>query len=257
MKLSLSARILQGAPPMSTVEFVNLARDTGFDMVELRANQVAPDSSDADLAELRQSLETAGIGVSMIVIGGNNPLQPASLASWVAVARALGAVNLRASGTVEELQRGAQSLPSDMRLVCQMHSGSAFENISLAAESLARIPCDRFGLMPEPANLLFAGERWSQELFAPLGNRIFGCNAQSIALDPQSDTKVEMNDGRRVPFARLDWPANTALDFPGFVAALQASSYDGFVNFIDPCHPTMTVRELAASTAKYARQYLD
>ena len=172
------------------------------------------------------------------------------------VARALGTVNLRASGTVEELRAAADSLPEDLRLVSQMHSQSPFENVALAAETLARIPDPRFGIMPEPANLLFAGESWASDLFTPLKGRIYGCNAQSIGLDPSSDTRVVMNDGRQVPYSRLDWPANTGLDFPGFIAALQAIEYDDFINFIDPFHPDLTVYDLAASTATYARQCL-
>ena len=251
MKLSLSGRILQGAPEMSTVEFIRLAQDTGFDMVELRANQVPVDSSDADLVAMRQVLDDAGISVSMIVTGGI-----AEVASWVRVARALGAVNLRVGGTVEELLAAVDLLPEDLRLVTQMHSQSLFENVTLAAETLARIPDTRFGVMPEPANLLFAGEKWSSDLFAPLKGRIYGCNAQSIGLDPSSDTQVVMNDGRRVPYSRLDWSANTALDFPGFIAALQAVGYDEFINFIDPFFPDLTVHDLAAGTAAYARQCL-
>ncbi|MBT3342227.1 MAG: sugar phosphate isomerase/epimerase [Gemmatimonadetes bacterium] len=251
MKLSLSGRILQGAEPMTTTQFIHLARDTGYDLVELRSNQVPVDGSDAELAALRQVLDTAGIGVSMIVAGGIG-----EVTDWVRVARALGAINLRANGNVEELAAAAESLPDDLRLVCQMHSGSVFENVSLAAESLARIPSDRFGVMPEPANLLFAGEIWSPDLLLPLSGRIYGCNAQSIALDPESDSSVPMNDGSTVPYSRLDWPANTVLDFPGFVAALQAARYDDFINFIDPFHPDMSVQDLAASTAAYARQCL-
>jgi len=66
-----------------------------------------------------------------------------------------------------------------------------------------------------------------------------------------------MNDGRQVPCGRVAWPANEALGFPAFLAALQAAGYDGFTNFIDPFHPELTVRELAASTATSARQCLD
>ena len=41
----------------------------GFDLVELRANQVPLDSTDAELAELRRVLDESGVGVSMIVVG--------------------------------------------------------------------------------------------------------------------------------------------------------------------------------------------
>lgn len=251
MKLSLSARILQGAPAMSTVEFINLARETGFDMVELRADQLSCDSPPETVDQVRGALNAAGISVSMLVVGGS-----ADVLSWVPVARAVGATNLRANGTADELNAAAEALPDDLRIVCQMHSGSAFENVADATAALAGMPCGRFGLMPEPANLLFAGDRWSTDLFAPLADRILGCNAQSIALDAASNAEVVMNDGRRVPYSRSDWPANTALDFPGFISALQATGYDDFINFIDPFHPDMSVHELAASTAAYAREVL-
>jgi sugar phosphate isomerase/epimerase len=249
VNLSLSGRILQGAPGMTTPDFIGLARDTGYDLVELRANQVPLESSEAELSKLREILGRAGIGVSMIVIGNAD-----LAASWVRVARALGATNLRTNGTVETLAAAASALPSDLRLVFQMHSGSPFENVARAADSLSQISSDRFGLMPEPANLLFAGETWRDDLLAPIGGRIYGCNAQSIALDPKSDSVVVMNDGRKVPFSRCAWPDNKALGFPAFIAALRAVGYNDFINFIDPSQPGMSVFDLAASTAAYARQ---
>lgn len=251
MKLSLSGRILQGGPEMTTPEFIRLASDTGFDLVELRANQVPLESTDAELAELRQILDDCGVGVSMLVVGNAD-----DAVSWVDVARALGATNLRANGTVDTLATAAEALPDDMRLVFQMHSGSPFENVSDAVESLAKISSDRFGLMPEPANLLFAGETWHNDLFAPLKGRIFGCNAQSIALDEDSESAVKMNDGREVPYSRCAWPENDALGFPAFISALRAVGYDDFINFIDPFQPGMSAHDLASSTASYARQCL-
>ena len=249
MKLSLSGRVLQGAPEMTTPDFIRLARDTGFDLVELRATQVPLESTDAELANLRQVLDAAEIGISMIVMGKAD-----EATSWVRVAHALGATSLRASGTLDTLAAVAASLPPDLRLVFQMHSGSPFENVSDAVESLRQISSDRFGLMPEPANLLFAGETWHDDLFAPLKGRIYGCNAQSIALDTESDAAVVMNDGRKVPYSRCAWPDNEALGFPAFVAALRAVGYDDYINFIDPFQPGMSVYELASSTADYARQ---
>lgn len=249
MRLSLSGRILQGAQEMTTPDFIGLARDTGFDLVELRANQVPVDSTDEELADLRQTLDNAGIGVSMIVIGNAD-----QAGAWVRVARALGATNLRAQGTLETLGNAAEALPDDLRLVFQMHSGSPFENVSMAADSLAKIPSAGFGLMPEPANLLFAGESWHDGLFAPLKGRIYGCNAQSIALDETSDSAVTMSDGRKVPYSRCAWQDNVSLGFAEFIGALRAVGYDDFINFIDPSLPGTSVHELAKSTADYARQ---
>ena len=234
---------------MSTPDFIRLAADTGFDMVELRANQVPLESTDAELSKLRGVLDDSGVGVSMVVVGDAD-----QAADWAGVARALGTSCLRVSGTVEAFAAAAESLPDDLRLVFQMHSGSGFENVAQAAESLARIPSDRFGVMPEPANLLFSGETWSDDLFVPLKGRIYGCNAQSIALDPGSDTSVPMNDGRKVPYSRRAWSDNAELGFPAFIAALRAVGYDDYINFIDPSLPGTSVRDLAAGTAEYARQ---
>ncbi len=253
MKLSLSGRILQGgAPPMSTAEFIALARDTGFELVELRASQVPRTASAAALAAVRAALDRAGVGVSMLVID-----DLAQLEAWVPIARILGTRLLRAGGPVERLRAAAAALPDDLRLAAQMHSQSPFEDVAQAAAALAGIPEQRFGLIPEPANLLFAGARWTDELFLPLRGRIYGCNAQSIALDPGSSAAVTMNDGRQIPYGRLPWAANEALDFPGFLRALRAAGYDDFVNFIDPWYPQLSVREWAASTAAYARRCLE
>lgn len=196
-----------------------------------------------------EEISSKGMGVSMIVIGNAD-----QAVSWVRVARALGASHLRANGTVDALAAAATSLPSDLRLVFQMHSGSPFENVALATDSLRQIPSDRFGLMPEPANLLFAGETWRADLFAPLKGRIYGCNAQSIALDAKSDAMVVMNDGRKVPYSRCAWPDNKALGFSAFIAALRAVGYTDYINFIDPSQPGLSVYDLAASTAAYARE---
>jgi sugar phosphate isomerase/epimerase len=249
MKLSLSGRALEGAPEMATPDFIRLAGETGFDMVELRAKQVPLESTDAELAALRRVLDDCGVGVSMIVVGAAD-----QAAEWAGVARALGASSLRVSGTVEDFAAAAETLPDDLRIVFQMHSGSPFENVADAADSLSRIPSDRFGLIPEPANLLFSGETWSDDLFVPLKGRIYGCNAQSIALDPESDTSVPMNDGRKVPYSRRPWAENAELGFPAFISALRAVGYDDYINFIDPSLPGTSVRDLSAGTAQYARQ---
>ena len=89
---------------MTTPDFIRLARDTGFDMVELRANQVPLESTDAELAELRRVLDDSGVGVSMIVVGGAD-----QAAEWAGVARALGTSSLRVSGTVEDFAAAAET----------------------------------------------------------------------------------------------------------------------------------------------------
>ena len=248
MKLSLSGRLLEGAPPMSTVEFIRMAARAGYDLVELRLHQVPCDVAAEPLAAVRKALAETGLGVSMLVIGAAN-----GVAKWLPVAEALGTELLRVNGTVAEIEAACGQLRGGMRLVSQMHTASPYEDIPSAAAYLAQLPDARFGLMPEPSNLLFAGATWSPELFAPLRGRILGCNAQSIVMAPDAEASVKMNDGRTVHYQRVNWPDNAVIRLGTFVAALRQAGYDGFINFIDPAMPGRDLREYAAETARFAR----
>jgi sugar phosphate isomerase/epimerase len=251
MKLSLSGRIFEGGPAMPAPAFVRMAKQAGYDMVELRASQVPADSTGDALASIKAALDETGLDVSMLVIG---PAKDAT--KWLPIARALGSRNLRASGSSAELLAACKQIDPCMRIVYQMHSGSLFEDVVTTVRTLAEIPDDRFGVMPEPANLMFAGERWHRDLLLPLRGRIYGCNAQSIVLRAGAESRLRMNNGREVRYGRMDWPENDQIDLPGFVAALQAAGYRDFINFIDPCPKGRSVSEFAAQTAAFARQAL-
>jgi sugar phosphate isomerase/epimerase len=251
MKLSLSGRLLEGAAPLPTVEFIKLAAAAGYDLVELRLHQVPNDPAAPALAEIRQALAETGLGVSMLVIGA-----PTGVAQWQPIAEALGTTRLRVHGSAADILAACGQLRGAMRLVSQMHTASPYEDIRSAAAFLAQVPDPRFGLMPEPANLLFAGETWRADLFAPLRGRILGCNAQSIVMADSGATTVKMNDGRVIPYQRVNWPDNQAVRLPEFAAALRQAGYDDFINFIDPAMPGRDLREYATETARYARAAL-
>ncbi len=252
MKLSLSGRLLDGAPPMSTVDFIHLAARAGYDQVELRPHQVPFDLAPEPLAAICDALRQTGLGVSMLVIGA-----AADVEKWLPVARALGTARLRVSGSPDDIRDACTRLPDGMCLVYQMHSASPFEDIRSAAAALADYPDPRFGLMPEPSNLLFAGETWSPDCFDPLRGRILGCNAQSIVMDPDAEASVGMNDGRKIHYRRVNWPDNHRVRLDAFIAALRQVGYDDFINFIDPAMPGRDSEEYAAETAAYARTIVE
>lgn len=250
MYLSLSARIVESSDPRPGVaEFARLAATTGYRAIGLRKWQLTPETTPNGLDEIVVELREADIRVSSI------STVPDAVKAIAPMARALGVKTLRVSGPPAELAAATEFLDDDMRLGPQMHTGGEFENIKLAAEALDRIGAPKLGVIVEPANLRFAGEEWSRDVFAPLAGRIIGCNLQSIAAG-SGEAAVTMRDGTKVPFKRVPAEENSQIDFPGFFAALHAVGYDGYVDVIEPASPVLTNDQIARSTAQYLRRVM-
>jgi len=170
----------------------------------------------------------------------------------VPLARTLGCKTFQASGSPEELAAAAEALDEDMRLGPQMHTNGVFESVKLAAETLGAVDDSRVGVVVEPANLMFAGEVWSDSLFAPLAGRIVGCNVQSLQVG-EGEAALTMADGSQRSYCRVPAAENAQADFPGFFAALRAAGYDGYVDVIEPADAERSVEEVARSTADCLR----
>src|SRR5438067_2320802 len=66
-RLSLSGRIIEieyRSCELSVPEFLLLARESGFDAVELRATQLPPGTTRAEAEKLRRAADDLGLGVS-------------------------------------------------------------------------------------------------------------------------------------------------------------------------------------------------
>jgi len=239
MKLYLSGRILETFDPRPGLEeFVSLAKETGYDGVGLRQWHIPQGREEID--NLKRLLDDAGMDVCSI------RTTPELLQQAIEAARALGVKVLRMwDGYVE----AAPSLDAGMRVGPQMHTGGEFENVSMAARTLAKIESSKVGVIPEPANLMLAGETWSEGLFAPLAGRIIGCNIQSIAVG-QGEGSLTMSDGRTVNYERIPFSENDQADLPGFFSALRAVGYDHYVQMIDVVPENESLKEFAAECAK-------
>src|SRR4051812_15197689 len=106
MKLSLSVRIVE-APCKTKLfvpfeEVVDIAKETGYQAICLRASAGGVDTPVARLREMRKSVEDAGLFVSMVTADFNVPLNneqgPQSLRDIgpsLAVAEAVGCTLIR------------------------------------------------------------------------------------------------------------------------------------------------------------------
>lgn len=252
MKIYLSARIIErAASPVAFSDFLAMAADAGYDGVGLRQAQVMPELDEAALAKMRALLDSHGLGVCSL------PLS-APPAYYVQIARRLGVKVLQTGGTPEEMSELAAGLDADMALGPQMHTRGDYENVSLAAENLRRAADRRVGVIVEPANLMFTGAKWSAALFEPLRGRIIGCHLQSVELmdEGSGGAKVVLRDGRSVCYRRVGLAENRQIDLCGFLRALSAAGYDGFINVIEPARPGADSAVLAAETAQALRRAL-
>lgn len=226
-----------------------MAADAGYDGVGLRAAQVAPELDEAELAKMRTLLDRHGLGVCSLLF------RPPP-ARCVEIACRLGVKVLQACGapTPEELSGLAAGLDADMYLGLQMHTGADCENVPLAAEYLRRAVDRRAGVIVEPANLMFAGAgHWDEYFFEPLRGRIVGCHLQSAELVDEGPVGLKLRDGRRVCYRRVSLPRNRQIDIRGFLRALRAVGYGGFINVIEPFRPGVNSKVLVAETARALR----
>jgi len=250
MYLCLSGRIVEASNPRpNLVEFVRLARDTGYQGVGLRQWQITPQTTDQEMRQLEAELAATGLRVSSI------STTPDAVKALVPMARALGVKTFRVAGPPLALARAADGLDADMRLGPQMHTASEFETVALAAQALGLADDHRVGVIVEPANHLMAGEVFSRSLFAPLAGRIIGCNLQSLEVG-SGDSVLTLRDGAKITYRRVDPAQNRQIDFPAFFEALLAAGYNEYVDVIEPAARDKSIEETARGAAEYLRGVL-
>lgn len=72
-------------------------------------------------------------------------------------------------------------VPDDMHVAMQMHTRGDFETIADYVKSFATKYSDpRIGIFPEPGNLQLVGETFSEDMFLPIKDRIYGYFFQSL-----------------------------------------------------------------------------
>lgn len=167
MRVCLSGRIAEGSPRMPTIrEFTALAKDSGYDGIGLRPWQTPPNMSDSQIDELAGTILDSGLTVCSITSDCSR--------QTVTLAQRLGTKVIQIGGPPESWTRQAINLPADMRAGPQMHTGTPYERIGLAAEVLATLGDARLGMVIEPGNLLLVGTRYGRDTFEPLRGKTSG-----------------------------------------------------------------------------------
>ena len=257
MKLSLSGRLVETADgPLLTVdEFLATARRCGYDAVDLRASQLGPTTPAGQLADIRAALDRHGLGVFETGWAGNldGPARD-DFRRFADLSAELGAAGVRCAGDLDTLRLAARlAAPAGLSVFYQMHTGGPFETVASAARALEEIREPNVAVLPEPANLLLAGERFAEDMFAPLAGRIGGVHVQTLEARDDADDAVPLADGTEVRYARVPYAANRQIDFATFFAALRRAGFAGHVNELEPCPGPEALEGTLRSAARFLR----
>lgn len=237
--LSLSGRVIEieyRFCELSVPEFLRLARECGFDAVELRATQLPAGTPLAEAERLRQVADELSLSVSCCsppgVTADGAGLQ--RLEQFAGLARALGCEHIKIwVGDVDWLQQACDRLePHGLTLLAQTHTGGPFETITSCLETLARIGRENFGLQYDPANLFEARQEYGEAAVQRLGPHLRQLSVQSVRLARPDEPDVWEHAGRCYRRCLLDDPG--ALDYAAVFGGLRSIGFDGCVLVNEP-----------------------
>jgi sugar phosphate isomerase/epimerase len=137
-----------------------------------------------------------------------------------------------------------------------MHTGGPFETIAAAAQAVAEIAEPNFSVMPEPANLLMAREKFTPDMFAPLCGRIGGVHVQTLEVRPDAKNALKLKDGTEVRYDRVEYADNRQTDFATFFEALRRVGFDGYVNELEPYPGKENLEETVAKAAQFLGRFV-
>ena len=198
MPLSLSVRIVE-APCKTRLhipfeQVVELAAETGYAAVCLRASAGGVETPRSELQNMGQIVLDHGLTVSMVTADSDVPLNNADgpnslrdIGPSLDVAEALGCRLIRICMKKREdipwaREAAGRAAERGIRLAHQCHTTSLFEQVDGILEVLAEIHCPNFGIIYEPANLMLCGETYGAETLRRLQPYVMNAYVQNHRL---------------------------------------------------------------------------
>ncbi|MFH1008595.1 MAG: sugar phosphate isomerase/epimerase family protein [Candidatus Latescibacterota bacterium] len=251
MKLSLSGRMFEKdyrdcALPMA--DFVALAKDIGYQGVELRKTQVSLDTPAPEVTRIGRMLEKAGIAVTCLTTRGillETQEHFSLFEKYVDLAKTLACRLIKTGGDIPWLQRAADhAAEHGITLASNTHIKTPFETVSSASERLRAIGRKNFRLIYDPANLFMAGEDYGATAIEAL--------ADSIAyVTVQCPQRTRQTQGEHLIHYKgfsyqhgLPGQEGTP-DFSSVFTGLRQIGYDGWISVVEPKRAGMSSQKLA------------
>lgn len=274
MKLSLSVRIAEAACKtklnLPLEEIARIAAETGYEAICMRASAAGVQSSKNGLAGICETIQKAGLAVSMVTADFDVPLNNANgpdslrdIEPSLDVAESLGCdlirVCMKKPDDIPHAREAAKRADErGIRLAHQCHTASLFEQVSPLLEVLDQIGQPNFGLIYEPANLMLCGEPYGLDTLDRLRPHLMNVYVQNHRLDPQGPVSLDTYCRGEVRFHHLPlWQAG-GVDFGEVFQALKSVSYDGYftIHQAEGIHTLDDAHQYAACCAQFFRQHV-
>ena len=270
MKLALSVRVAEGfgdkrRATASLEDLVRIAAENGYAALCMRASQLGTHTPLEEVRRARQTLDTAGLAVSMVT--GDFPIPenhdvhgPEALRDidpYLDLAETLGSdllrVCIKSDDDLPYAQRAAdQAAVRCLRLAHQCHTRSLFEEVDRSLDVLASIDRPNFGLIYEPANLDHAGQEYGVTTIRRFAPYIVNVYLQNHRIHPQGAHSMGTWCRGAVPFDHVAmW--EPGLPFDAILAALADAGFDGYVTVHQAFASLSGPAEAAARSADYLR----
>jgi sugar phosphate isomerase/epimerase len=248
MKLSLSGRIIEvdyKYCQLRVEEFLKLAKEIGYDAVELRRTQISATIPMEEVRQIRGMLDKYGIGVSRFPTGKVQDEESLKeLGAFADMAVELGCPYLTIGfDSIPWAQKAADYLKErGLGIAIQVHTGGAFETPEVALNTLKEINRDNFGLMYDPANLFLKRVDYVQGI-EQLKDYLFIVSVQCLAPAAAGEEGAKEYEGVYYKRHLLGRPGG--MDFQGVFKALNKIGFEGYITVIEPISDLMNNLELA------------
>ncbi|MDQ0111179.1 sugar phosphate isomerase/epimerase family protein [Paenibacillus harenae] len=266
MKFSVFTVML---PDCSQQRTLDLLRANGYDGVEWRFTKTNPakrdeapsfwgnnlstvetDSSEAELLELKQLTEAAGLVVPNVAAYiGSGDL--AATENAMRAAKLLGAPSIRIGVPNYDGKRTYQELYAEARAYLQeaealsrsygiqglieVHHGNIASSASLARRLVEGFDASHIGVIYDPGNMVHEGFENYQMGLELLGEYLAHVHVKNAAWQRTDETLPTIGSGEHGRIWQASWSAVTAgvVHWPQVIAALRAVGYDGWLSFED------------------------
>ncbi len=272
MKLSVSVRIAEGflskeVPILPLDEVARIAKTAGYEAICMRASQVGVQTSDAEINNAADLLQSSGRKVSMVTgdfdtvyNNDNGPLALRNIQPYLQLAKQLGApmirVALRKPEDIAHAQSAADLAAQEgLKLVHQCHIQSLFETVDGIIETLKAIDRPNFGLIYEPANLELCGQAYVDAI-ARLQPWIFNVYLQNQSLRTDGKVTLETWCNGDQTFNIIPIHETGGVDFAAVVQGLRQAEYTGTVTVHQSAGEGEDPLTSTSQTADYLRSLI-
>jgi len=263
MKLCLSGFLFERGYRTCDLEFpdfIAVARQSGFDGVELRRTQIHVGTPLKDVCRMRRIVDDHGVFVSCMEsrgLPGEEPGRSDFFNALVERAALMGSQLIKI-GASEDLdvawyrQAADKASQHDIRLGSNNHVGSVFETVEGSQDVLRRVGHDGYGLLYDCLHLWVCGGDYVKAI-GQLSPHVLNVIVHAVRPSGARDVPDITRDGGQFVSTTIDDPRSQ--DWCSVFAALRRTGYDGLVTVIKHVEAESLRRHILESYPKLIRNW--